>query len=58
MDWKKIFANDVTSKGLISKIYTQLIQLSNNKKSQTNLKNGQKSSTDISPKPYRWPIGT
>ena len=26
-DWEKIFANDVTDKGLISKIYKQLIQL-------------------------------
>ena len=25
MDWEKIFANDVTNKGLISKIYKQLI---------------------------------
>ena len=27
MDWEKIFANDATNKGLISKIQKQLIQL-------------------------------
>ena len=27
MDWEKIFANDATGKGLISKIYKQLTQL-------------------------------
>ena len=26
-EWEKILANDVTDKGLISKIYNQLIQL-------------------------------
>ena len=39
-DWEKIFANDVTSKGLVSKTYKQIIMF-NSIKTNNLLKNGQ-----------------
>ena len=39
MDWEKIFENDATDNGLISKTYKQLTQLKNKKPTQ--VKNGQ-----------------
>ena len=40
-DWEKIFANDVTDTGLVSKIYKQLMTLLASKQTPTK-KNGQK----------------
>ena len=48
-DQEKIFANDATDKGLISKIYKQLLN-SITKKQTTQSKYGQKTYIDISPK--------
>ena len=54
-EWEDIFANDTSEKGLISKIHKELTQL--NTRKITQLKNGQRTRTDTSPKrTYRQPI--
>ena len=58
IEWEKIFANDISDKELVSKIYKELMQLITGK-TIIQLKSRQRTLIHMFPKKtYRWPTDT
>ena len=56
--WEKIFANDVTNKELVSKIYNQFTKLNITKTNNSIFKKWSEDLDISSKKTYRWPKST
>ena len=57
-EWEKIFANEATDKGLISKIYKQLVQLNIKKNKLPNPKMGRRTKETFIQRIYKLPTNT